>query len=124
MDDTFKQNMATLKQYAEEHVIDQDTQKEFIPGDHPEYTTYAHDGFKIVYTIATATSPDTGKLLKCRHLSVSVDTPGRRVPSIAAVEFIMHSLGMPHKITEVDNVYLEEFAPNHQAVNVIEIIQP
>jgi hypothetical protein len=55
----------------------------------------------------------------CRHLSVSVDTPGR-VPNLLAMGMIAEAFGFvsgaPRKF------WTEEFEPGHHAINVIELV--
>jgi len=55
----------------------------------------------------------------CRHLSVSVDTPGR-CPSIPAVKLISGLFGM----VDWHKIWLEEFDPGHNAVNILELYKP
>lgn len=50
----------------------------------------------------------------CHHISVSVEQPGK-LPSKDAVIMIAAAYG----ITRADSIWLEEFDPGHQAVNVI-----
>jgi hypothetical protein len=55
----------------------------------------------------------------CHHLSVSVDAPGR-LPSIPAVQEISDLCG----IKQWHEVWLEEFGPGHNAVNILELYKP
>lgn len=57
----------------------------------------------------------------CRHLSVSVPTPGR-LPNPVLVEFLCKQFGFRTFPPEA-KFWLEEFDPGHQAVNVIELVQ-
>jgi hypothetical protein len=52
-----------------------------------------------------------------RHLSVSVDTPGR-VPSMEAVKMIAKEFGFNFK---TGTGWVEEFEPGHHAINLIEV---
>lgn len=54
----------------------------------------------------------------CRHLSVSVNEPGR-MPSIEAVRDLMREFGFVNGIPGC-HFYLEAFDPGHQAVNLVE----
>lgn len=57
----------------------------------------------------------------CRHLSVSVDTPGR-VPNMLAVGMIAEAFGF---VAGMDRkIWVEEFDPGHHAVNVVEPVLP
>lgn len=55
----------------------------------------------------------------CRHLSVSVDTPGR-VPNMPAMQVIAEAFGFqsggPRRF------FCEEFEPGHHAVNLVELV--
>jgi hypothetical protein len=55
----------------------------------------------------------------CRHLSISVDQPGK-LPSVEAVKMIAEAYG----IKEWDKVWFEEFDPGHSAINILELYQP
>lgn len=55
----------------------------------------------------------------CRHLSVSVDTPGR-IPNPPAVEMIAREFGFVE--SALRKFWMEEFEPGHHAVNVIELV--
>jgi len=64
----------------------------------------------------------------CRHLSASVPTPGK-VPSPAAMSVICQEFGFqtsfePSKIVKSrGKIWLEEFEPGHNAVNVLELVE-
>lgn len=55
-----------------------------------------------------------------RHLSVSVDTPGR-TPSMEAMALLAIAFGFRSFPVRMEQVWLEEFEPGHHAVNVVEI---
>ncbi len=57
----------------------------------------------------------------CRHLSVSVDTPGR-LPHMLAVGMIAEAFGFIAGAPR--HIWVEEFAPGHHAVNVVEPVLP
>lgn len=52
----------------------------------------------------------------CRHISISVDEAGK-LPHQAAIEEIARAFGIP----EINNVWLEEFAPGLFCVNIVEL---
>ncbi len=54
-----------------------------------------------------------------KHISISVDRPGF-VPDKPSILLIMGLFGMPM----VDRIWLEEFEPGHQAVNIIYLEEP
>lgn len=54
----------------------------------------------------------------CRHLSISVDTPGM-IPNLPAVRMIAEAFGMG--ATGPERLWMEEFAPGHFAVNLITV---
>lgn len=57
----------------------------------------------------------------CRHLSVSVDTPGR-VPHMLAVGMIAEAFGFVQGMER--EIWTEEFDPGEYAVNVVEPVLP
>lgn len=58
-----------------------------------------------------------------RHLSVSVDAPGR-VPNAPAMEMIAREFGFALPLSGPHStVWLEEFEPGHRAVNVLQIAE-
>lgn len=125
IDDTFKQALASLKEYAEQHPITiSDT---FIPGDHPEYVRHLQMGYTAVFTHTKAaaifTDGENDTPVNLRQLSVSVDTPGK-LPSIVSVEVIMAHLGFKPLCDGQAFGDYEEFAPNHTAISIAEIIEP
>jgi hypothetical protein len=57
----------------------------------------------------------------CRHLSVSVDRPGM-LPSIDAFAMIAHAFGF--SAAHHSQVWVEEFKPGQNAVNVVQLDEP
>jgi len=55
-----------------------------------------------------------------RHLSVSVDKPGK-LPSVESVGVILEEFGFDPLNRGTSEIWLEEFDPGHQAVNVAQI---
>jgi hypothetical protein len=53
-----------------------------------------------------------------RHVSISVDTPGK-CPSESAVAMIAEAFGI---LEPFDRIWLEEFEPGHHCVNVIKVV--
>jgi hypothetical protein len=58
-----------------------------------------------------------------RHLSVSVPKPGK-VPHIPAVQMLAELFGFSECPPTRGHMWLEEFEPGHQAVNIAELIEP
>lgn len=56
----------------------------------------------------------------CRHLSVSVDVKGR-VPNQPAMEMIAVAFGFLIPLGTMGRVWVEEFAPGHNAINVVQV---
>jgi len=56
----------------------------------------------------------------CRHLSVSIDRPGK-LPSVEAVKMIAEAFGFPRFPPDPGHIWLEEFDPGHEAVNVVQL---
>lgn len=121
IDEVAKERINQVIGHAEDNVFSFDdlldiyNKQATSAGDMTAYTTYLHRGYKVVYSL------EMQPMGKCRHLSVSVDKAGK-LPSIDAVELIMKEFGFRGSIEDC-NVSMEEFAPNHQAVNVIEVIK-
>lgn len=107
--------LENLRQYAEAHpfsktdVIDMSIHARPVPGQLPEYTLYQHLNFKIVFAIEEHPSG------MFRHLSVSIQQPGKRVPSPEAVQEIMKALGFTTKLEEC-HVFWED----EKAINIME----
>lgn len=55
-----------------------------------------------------------------RHVSISVDTPGK-LPSIPAIEWIAKEFGFKNFPILLGKIWLEEFEPGHFAVNLAEL---
>lgn len=76
------------------------------------------------YMVAFSVEEQPGGL--CNHLSVSVDKPGM-LPSPDAVAMIADACGMEFE-QNIERgtvmVWLEEFDPGHQAVNVVTVREP
>jgi hypothetical protein len=66
---------------------------------------------------ATFTMEDQSAGL-CRHLSLSAPTPGQ-VPLPALVQLLMALFGFERPLQDC-MIWLEEFDPGHQAVNILE----
>jgi hypothetical protein len=71
-------------------------------------------GYRVTFTVEH--QPTT----VCRHLSISVSDPGK-LPGIAAVEMLMKEFGFINPLNRC-LMWLEEFDPGHQAVNLMEPI--
>lgn len=54
-----------------------------------------------------------------KHLSISVDEPGK-LPHPLAIQEIMAAFG----IEQPDNAWLEEFDPGHEAINIVKVVGP
>lgn len=121
IDDELKANIAKLVEYAEKNPFTMDDlldiyNKQMQPaGDMGPYTLVLQFGFKIVYTIEKQVNGDV------RHLSISVDAPGK-LPNPGVVEEIMRLIGFDNELSDCV-IYLEDIGPNHQAINVLEVIE-
>jgi hypothetical protein len=56
----------------------------------------------------------------CVHLSISVDRPGW-MPSRESVDMIAGAFGLKMPLDGKSEVWLEEFAPGHHAVNIVQL---
>jgi hypothetical protein len=85
-----------------------------VPRRDPEQVLLAHG-----YRAAITFEQQPAGLVK--HLSVSVDTPGR-VPNPPAMQMILQAFEF--NTDQLGHFWLEEFAPGHHAVNVAELVPP
>lgn len=125
-----REQINALVRHAEAHPFDQ-THREADVTERPDnmdeiarpFTMQIPVGYQVTFTI------EIQKAGRFRHISVSVETPGG-LPSQEAVEAVAELFGMG-KI-DFDSVqtwsdltfWLEDFAPGHQAVNVVQLIEP
>lgn len=116
-----KEAIKNLVDYAEKNPFSMDDlldtlNKEMKPaGDMDRYSISLPVGYRVVYTIE---HQPAGKV---RHLSVSVDKPGN-LPNPESLELIMHELGFNGLLYQC-NVSMEQIGRQHQAVNVLEIVE-
>lgn len=122
IDEAIKNTAAAVVKHAEENVFSMDDLLDISNGsaksvgNRDGFTFEIPMGYKVVYSIENQVK---GKL---RHLSVSVDTPGK-TPHPQAVSEIMKLVGFENDISEVFNVSLEPLDGGITAVNVIEVIE-
>ena len=101
-----KEAIDNLVKYAEANRISFSEMKELMDGkkppmgDNPDYICYLTNGYRVVYSI------EEQPLGWCRHISISVDTP-KKMPSIPAVETIMHEFGFTGTIADCISVWVE-----------------
>jgi hypothetical protein len=55
----------------------------------------------------------------CRHISISVDRPGK-LPHPAAVDMILEAFGM-QPIAKSSKVWIEDICPGQKAINVLQL---
>jgi len=121
INETVQQSLKRLKNYAEKHPLSMDDlldtyNKQLEPvGTTEEHSCYVPTGFKVVFSIEKQVHGNT------RHLSMSVDREGK-LPSPQAVYLIMQLLGFTCTLEGADQVWVEEYAPNQSAINVLEVI--
>ena len=128
-DEGTRKTLAELRLYAEAHPIRLAEMVEMIIGIRPpicyrpEHCRRLPIGHAVIFSIERqAKGP-------CRHLSVSVSTPGR-LPAIPVVQLIATELGFRAAAITADSlagqlkVWLEQIAPGHEAVNLAEYIEP
>lgn len=119
IDDKIIESLKTLKEHAEANPFSMEMLEETItgerpiPGDTKEFTRFIPMGFKVVYTIE---NQDAGMI---RHLSMSVDTPGK-MPHPHEVIEVMKFLGFEKDIFNCI-LDLEEIRPGHDAISVLEL---
>jgi len=59
----------------------------------------------------------------CLHLSVSASKKGK-VPSPRAVQMVLDALGLARSLEQCEAIWLEEYYPGHQSVNVLVCVAP
>lgn len=120
--ETIRAQFEVLKEYAEKHPYSMDdlldiyNKQKDVAGFDKNLRLELPFGYRIVYSIE---EQPKGKV---RHLSVSVSTPGK-LPNPVVVDEIMNLLGYKYKLAEKKALAkLEEFAPGHEAINILEFI--
>lgn len=114
INDTIRQKIAELVTFAEANVVtDLENRKEPV-GHIKEYCLEIPMGYRVVYSI------DQQKKGLMRHLSMSVDNPGK-LPSVAVVEQVCKLIGFK---SELQDCYLdfEDCGGGHVAINVLEYV--
>jgi len=118
IDKHLEKAIKNMVKYAEEHpvtiddILDQLNGQRKPVGEIIGHVVYVPSGYKIVYSIEQQTKGTV------RHLSMSVDKKGR-TPNPLVVRSVMEMVGFKNGF-EKCKVWLEEFEPEHQAVNVVE----
>ncbi len=116
-----KQKLQALVAHAEKNIFSIDDlldtfNKELSPaGELAGFVCDIPNGYKVVFSINRTPA---GNL---RHLSVSVDTPGR-MPSPESVEMIMKEIGFENGMMNC-KLWLEDIGENHKAINIVEPIK-
>jgi len=119
IDDSIRGALQKLVDYAEanpismDYLLDQHNGEEPPPGDDPNRYIDLPFGYRVVFTI------ELQPVGKVRHLSLSVDSPGR-VPNTPVVEEVMKMLGFEKELHDC-KISFEEFGPKRTAINVYEI---
>jgi hypothetical protein len=113
-----KERIDYVIDYARMHQITMDDMLDIInkqrspPGDDPNHVVNISFGYRCVFTMEQQNAG------LCKRLSISVDTPGK-LPNPGVTEEIMKEFGIEKPLDECFMGF-EEFAPNHQAVVVVE----
>lgn len=115
-----KEAIKNLVDYAEKNIFSMDDlldtkNKEMAPaGDMDGFSAFLPVGYKVVYTIE---QQPAGKV---RHLSVSVDTPGKYATP-ESIQVIMDEIGFQNPLLKCE-IGMEDIGSNHQAVNILEVV--
>ena len=113
------QRIKQVVDYGHRHPLSMDDMLDIMnkarkpPGDFEEHVVYLSFGYKCVY------SEEQQNVGICKHLSVSLATPGR-LPNPGVVEEILPLFDM-HTPMHDCIIDIEEFAPGRSAVNVVEL---
>jgi hypothetical protein len=122
IDEMTKDKCAALVRYAEKDIVTMDdlldtVNKQRLPiGDDPGHVIIISVGYRCVFSIE---DQPAGKV---RHLSISIDAPGK-LPSVPACEEIIKLFGFDGELYDC-KLGFEDIAPGHQAINILEIIKP
>jgi hypothetical protein len=119
IDDEARDKIKTVVAYAEANRHTIERMKRLASGDatpagkNESNVLKLDHGYKVVFSI------EEQAMGWCRHLSVSVNTPGR-YPNEQAVLMIMSEFGMGNRFEDCLKVWLEEEA---EAVNVLTVME-
>lgn len=120
IDDNVREQIASLVEYAERNPFTMDNildiyNGEMNPaGDQEQFVRHLPFGFRVAYSI------DVYGEDKLRHLSMSVDTPGK-MPHPITVEEMIKLIGFENDLS-MCHIRMEEIGENHHAINVMEKI--
>jgi hypothetical protein len=109
-----------VRSYAEENPISHDEMIKIRegtskpPGDNPKFVVHIDMGYRVVFTVEHHPR-------KMRHISVSVDAPGKLVP-IASFAHISKPFGFKGErgMNAQQHVWIENLGDGFQALNVVE----
>jgi hypothetical protein len=126
IDDTTKQAIERIKTHAEANVYTIDDlldikngDESLIPGNNPDFTCTLPFGYRVVFTVEAQFDGS-----RVRHLSMSVDTPGKS-PNPIAVQEVMKLAGFEKDLNDlmkIGYVRQEKFGENRYAISVVEKI--
>lgn len=120
-----KRAIKRVLKYATEHKVNIRDVKRIsegvIPpvGISPKYACEIPEGYRVVFCKEEQAAG------WCNHLSVSIDDPGA-LPSVPAVEAIMHEFGMWGTSMDCLSIWIEEKChelPNKEIVDAVNLIQ-
>jgi hypothetical protein len=122
LDDNLKAEIKRLSDFAEAHPIPWDEFEARMNGSTPvgndaNRSSTLPFGFRMVYSIEENKDQNTGRNLWTKHLSISVDTPGR-FPSIPVVKIIIGLFGFP--ALERCQTWIED----NRAINIVTLTDP
>lgn len=125
IDEELRLKIAGMVEHAEKNIFTLEDMKNLMRGEaNPAGDLYGFNmetifGYRVVYSIEEHPYK-AGGIALCRHLSMSVDEPGK-LPNEYAIQEIMGLIGFKNKLKQC-KVWLEDYMPGHKAVNVVEII--
>lgn len=115
INDEAKKEIAKVIQYAQKNPVTKTMiEKGFTVGDNAQYVCYLQTKYRCAFSF------ELQPCGWCRHLSVSVDNPGK-LPAIPAVELIMEEFGFEGDIHNQIHVWMEP-PEDPYAVNVLGLI--
>lgn len=118
IDDGVKNQIAEVIEYAQQHVYTMDNMLDVLngdmppAGDNPNLVVNIPHGLRVVY------SEEEQQIGRCKHISVSVNTPGK-LPNPVVVEEVLKLFKIESPMYDcVINV--KDITPEHQYIDIVE----
>lgn len=120
IDTGVEESLSRLKQYAEKHPLSMD---DVLDAKNGQFTMPDEQVVFVPVDLRVMFSIDWQLKGSCRHMSVSCASSPGKVPHPEVVKMIMPHLGFIRPLEQC-HIFLEEFAPGHKAVDIMEYVDP